>query len=91
VHPETLAAMSAAQLGLGRQFAQQAAQGEFLDTVTRSAGGCIAVFAVGRAGVLTVLAGAELNLGRLYTRPARSRRGWASCSPRTRPVSTGLT
>jgi len=77
VHPETLAAMSAAQLGLGRQFAHQATQGEFLESVTRSANGCIAVFAAGTTGLLTVLARAELNLGRLYheARPVALRLG----------------
>jgi predicted regulator of Ras-like GTPase activity (Roadblock/LC7/MglB family) len=77
VHAETLAAMSAAQLGLGRQFAHSAAHGEFLESVTRSAGGCLAVFAAGDHGLLTVLAGADLNLGRRYheARPAAVRLG----------------
>ena len=77
VHAETLAAMSAAQLGLGRQFAHNASHGEFLESVTRSADGCLAVFAAGDHGLLTVLAGAELNLGRLYheARPAAVRLG----------------
>jgi predicted regulator of Ras-like GTPase activity (Roadblock/LC7/MglB family) len=63
---ETLAAMSAAQLGLGRQFATTAMQGDFREAVTRSANGCLAVFAAGSDALLTVFATAQLNVGRLY-------------------------
>jgi hypothetical protein len=77
LQPETLAAMSAAQLGLGRQFAMTASQGEFREAVTRSADGCLAVFAAGDGALLTVFAGAQLNVGRLYheARPVAARVG----------------
>jgi len=74
---ETLAAMSAAQLGLGRQFAITTGQGYFEESVTRSDSGYIAVFAAGREALLTVLATTHLNLGRLYheARPVAARIG----------------
>jgi hypothetical protein len=77
VEPDVLAAMSAAQLGLGQQIARGASQGEFLETVTRTAGGYLAVFAAGADALLTVLSGAELNIGRLHheARPAAARIG----------------
>jgi hypothetical protein len=77
LQPETLAAMSAAQLGLGRQFAMTARQGDFREAVTRSASGCLAVFAAGSDALLTVFATAQLNIGRLYheARPVAARVG----------------
>lgn len=77
VEPDTLAAMSAAQLGLGQQFANGAARGDFLENVTRASGGYLAVFAAGGDGLLTVVATGELNLGRLHheARPVAERVG----------------
>lgn len=77
IEPDTVAAMSAAQLGLGRQVAQGAAHGDFLETVTRTTGGYVAVFAAGTEALLTVIAGADLNLGRLHheARPTAARLG----------------
>lgn len=77
VEPDTVAAMSAAQLGLGRQVAREAAQGDFLEAVTRTVGGYVAVFAAGSEALLTVIAGADLNLGRLHheARPVAERLG----------------
>jgi predicted regulator of Ras-like GTPase activity (Roadblock/LC7/MglB family) len=77
VEPDTIAAMAAAQLGLGRQIARGTAQGEFLETVTRAAGGYLAVFAAGTDALLTVVAGTELNIGRLHheARPVAERVG----------------
>lgn len=77
VQPETVAAMSAAQLGLGQQLAHGAARGEFLETITRAVSGYVAVFAAGSAGLLTVMATADLNLGRLHheARPVAARIG----------------
>lgn len=77
VEPETFAAMSAAQLGLGQQIAQAVSRGAFLETVTRAAGGYVATFAAGPAALLTVVAGPELNVGRLHheARPVAVRVG----------------
>jgi predicted regulator of Ras-like GTPase activity (Roadblock/LC7/MglB family) len=77
VEPETMAAMSAAYLGLAQQIAKGAAYGEFQETVTRAAGGYVATFAAGSTALLTVLADAETNLGLLHheARPVASRVG----------------
>ena len=77
VQPESVAAMSAAQLGLGQQLAHGAARGAFLETITRADSGYVAVFAAGSAGLLTVMTTAEANLGRLHheARPVAARIG----------------
>jgi uncharacterized protein len=74
---ETMAAMSAAYLGLAQQLARGAAYGEFQETVTRAAGGYVATFAAGTTALLTVLADAEVNLGLLHheARPVAQRVG----------------
>jgi len=88
--PDTVAAMSAAQLGLGQQIASGVAHGDFLETVTRTTSGYLAVFAAGRAALLTVTAGRELNLGRLHheARPVAARVG-ALIAPVPRPLTGG--
>jgi uncharacterized protein len=75
--PETFAAMSAAQLGLGQQIAGAAARGDFQETVTRAAHGYIATFAAGTGALLTVVTGPDLNVGRLHheARPVAARVG----------------
>lgn len=90
VEPESLAAMSAAQLGLGQQIAQATGQGEFLETVTRCADGYVAVFAAGGRALLTVIAGPDLNVGRLHheARPAATRVG-ELLTPTTTPRHAG--
>jgi predicted regulator of Ras-like GTPase activity (Roadblock/LC7/MglB family) len=73
--PETMAAMSAAQLGLAQQMTR--AYGDFQETVTRADSGYVATFAAGDCALLTVLASAELNVGRLQheARPVAARVG----------------
>ena len=75
VEPETMAAMSAAQLGLGQQMTLGGTYGEFRETVTRAERGYVATFAAGTHALLTVLAGAELNVGLLHheARPVAAR------------------
>jgi predicted regulator of Ras-like GTPase activity (Roadblock/LC7/MglB family) len=77
VEAETMAAMSAAYLGLAQQIAMGAAYGEFQETVTRAAGGYVATFAAGTHALLTVLADAGINLGLLHheARPVAARVG----------------
>ena len=77
VQPESVAAMSAAQLGLGQQLARGAARGEFLEAIVRAGSGYVAVFATGSVGLLTVMTTAEANLGRLHheARPVAMRIG----------------
>lgn len=77
VDVEVMAAMSSAHLGLGRQLARSAAHGDFEEATTRAQTGYVATFAAGASAVLTVLASAELNVGRLYheARPVAARLG----------------
>ncbi len=77
VEAETMAAMSAAYLGLAQQIAMGAAYGEFQETVTRASGGYVATFAAGTHALLTVLADAGINLGLLHheARPVAARVG----------------
>ena len=94
IEPDTLAAMSAAQLGLGQQIARETALGGYLETVTRSEGGYLAVFATGASALLTVIADTELNLGRLHheARPVAKRIGGLLAVPaehRLPPRMTG--
>jgi predicted regulator of Ras-like GTPase activity (Roadblock/LC7/MglB family) len=86
IEPETMAAMSAAHLGLSQQIANGAAQGDFEEAVTRAANGYTAVFTAGSNALLTVLADAGLNVGRLHheARPTAARVGelLAAATPR---------
>jgi uncharacterized protein len=95
VEPETMAAMSAALLGLSQQIARAAALGGFEEAVTRAADGYAAVFAAGTTALLTVLADSGLNVGRLYheARPTAIRVGELLAAvpeaPGHRPRSAG--
>jgi uncharacterized protein len=75
--PERLAAMAAAQLGLGQQIAAAVAGGAFQETVTRAADAYVATFAAGTSALLAIVASAELNVGRLHheARPVAARIG----------------
>jgi predicted regulator of Ras-like GTPase activity (Roadblock/LC7/MglB family) len=77
IEAETMAAMSAAYLGLAQQIALGASYGEFQETVTRATGGYVATFAAGTTALLTVLADAGINLGLLHheVRPVAARVG----------------
>jgi hypothetical protein len=77
VEPEAMAAMAAANLGLGRQISLGAAQGPFCETVTRAEDGYVATFAAGEHALLAVFASPDLNVGRLYheARPVAARVG----------------
>ncbi len=66
VEPETVAALSAASLGLGQRFAATVQQGHLRETVIRADGGCVVTYAAGRRGLLTVLACPDANLARLH-------------------------
>jgi uncharacterized protein len=76
-HPETLAAMSAAQLGLGQQIASLCSSGDFRESVTAASGGFVATFAAGPAALLTIIGGPGLNIGLLHheARPVAARLG----------------
>jgi uncharacterized protein len=86
IEPETMAAMSAAYLGLSQQLATGAGQGDFEEAVTRAGNGYTAVFMAGANALLTVLADGGLNVGRLHheARPTAARVGEliAAATPR---------
>jgi predicted regulator of Ras-like GTPase activity (Roadblock/LC7/MglB family) len=77
IEPETMAAMSAAQLGLGQQIVAAVNSGGFRETVTTGTNGYVATFAAGSSALLSVIAGPELNVGRLHheARPVAARIG----------------
>jgi predicted regulator of Ras-like GTPase activity (Roadblock/LC7/MglB family) len=74
---ESMAAMAAAHLGLSQRLADFVGHGELQETIIRGQTGYVATFAAGTNAVLMVLAGTDLNVGRLHleARPAASRIG----------------
>lgn len=62
VLPESIAALAAAVLGVGRRLAEQAGTGSLRDVVTRCAGGHIMVLAIGDRALLTVIGDEGLDL-----------------------------
>jgi uncharacterized protein len=62
---ESISALAAADLGLARRTASAIGQGTFRQTVVYNSGGCMAVYAVGRAALMVVLGDEGLNIGRL--------------------------
>lgn len=77
LEPDTVAAMCAAQLGLGQQMVATLQSGAYRETVTRGTSGYIATFAAGPSALLSVIAGPDLNVGRLHhqARPVAARIG----------------
>ncbi|MER5434089.1 roadblock/LC7 domain-containing protein [Streptomyces sp. NPDC002588] len=72
VEAESLAALTAAALGVGRRMADLAARGEFRELLVRGAGGYVATYAAGPTAVLTLLADDRVNVGRLHLEGRRS-------------------
>ncbi|WP_330175055.1 roadblock/LC7 domain-containing protein [Streptomyces sp. NBC_01498] len=62
VHPESIAALAAAALGVGRRLAEQANTGPLRDVVTRCAGGHIMVLAIGDRALLTLVGDEGLDI-----------------------------
>ncbi|MFJ6728490.1 MULTISPECIES: roadblock/LC7 domain-containing protein [unclassified Streptomyces] len=62
VHPESVAALSAATLSLGQRLAHEADGGALRDVTTRCAGRHILIQAVGDRALLTVLGDEGLDL-----------------------------
>jgi len=69
VEPDTVAAMAAATVGLGRRFAETVGLGAHRETVIQAEGGCLVSYAAG-AALLTVVAVPQANLA-LVHRAAR--------------------
>jgi uncharacterized protein len=71
VSPDNLAALAAAWLGVAQRMASEAGQGVLREAVTRSSGGYVAIYAVGRTAVLLLTGDEGLDVGRLH-RESRS-------------------
>lgn len=72
VDPESLAALTAAALGVAVRMADTTGQGDFRELLVRGAGGYIATYAAGHAAVLTLLAQDRVNVGRLHLEGRRA-------------------
>ncbi|MFJ9738417.1 roadblock/LC7 domain-containing protein [Streptomyces sp. NPDC101166] len=70
--PESLAALTAAALGVGYRMVDLTARGEFCELLVRGAGGYVATYAAGPSAVLTLLADDRANVGRLHLEGRRS-------------------
>ncbi|WP_333770682.1 roadblock/LC7 domain-containing protein [Streptomyces sp. IBSBF 2435] len=64
--PESVAALAAASLGLGRRTAAEVGLGGLRDVVTRAHGGYVVVLAVGDHALLVILADEGLDLPGLH-------------------------
>lgn len=65
IHPESVAALAAAALGLGKRMAQQAGVGALREVVTRCGAGHVVVLAIGDRSLLTVLGDEGLDIAAL--------------------------
>jgi predicted regulator of Ras-like GTPase activity (Roadblock/LC7/MglB family) len=62
VHPESVAALAAATLGLGRRAAQEVGLGGLRDVITRCNGGYIVVLAIGEGALLVIMGDEGLDV-----------------------------
>lgn len=72
VQPESLAALTAAALGVSHRLVDLTARGEFCELLVRGAGGYVATYAAGPTAVLALLADDRANVGRLHLEGRRS-------------------
>ena len=91
VEPDTVAAMAAATVGLGRRFAETVGLGVHRETVIQADGGCLVSYAAG-AALLTVVAVPQANLALVHRAvphrgptARRARRGARRPTPGARP------
>ncbi|MFJ5234067.1 roadblock/LC7 domain-containing protein [Kitasatospora sp. NPDC088391] len=69
---ESVAALTAAALGVGARLVEATGQGAFRELITRGERGYTATYAAGAYTVLTLLAGAQANVGRLHLEARRA-------------------
>ncbi|MEU8539941.1 roadblock/LC7 domain-containing protein [Streptomyces sp. NPDC048717] len=69
---ESVAALTAAALGVGQRLADTTGQGGFKELLVRGENGYVATYAAGGAAVLTLLAEPRINVGRLHLEARRS-------------------
>ncbi|WP_245623229.1 roadblock/LC7 domain-containing protein [Spirillospora albida] len=66
VEPSGMAAVTASGLALAHRIARTAHGGAFYEVVIRGVDGYVVTYSAGPEASLTVLAGAEVNVGRLH-------------------------
>lgn len=71
IDPDNLAALASACQGLAQRMAAEVDRGPLREAVTRSSGGCIAIYPVGNVALLAVVGDAGLDTVRLL-RESRS-------------------
>jgi predicted regulator of Ras-like GTPase activity (Roadblock/LC7/MglB family) len=71
VNPDNLAALTSAALSLVQRLARKAGQGALRESVTRSSGGYVAIYAIGTSAVLVLLGDEGLDVTRMH-RESRS-------------------
>ncbi|MFE7414991.1 roadblock/LC7 domain-containing protein [Streptomyces laurentii] len=69
---ESVAALTAAALGVGQRLADTTGQGGFKELLVRGENGYVATYAAGGSAVLTLLAEPRINVGRLHLEARRS-------------------
>ncbi|WP_035840442.1 roadblock/LC7 domain-containing protein [Kitasatospora azatica] len=70
--PDSLAALTAATLGVARQLAEATGQGDFRESLVRGEHGYVATYAAGTICVLTLLAHPDVSVGRLHLEARRA-------------------
>lgn len=69
---ETVAALTAAALGVAVRLTEATGQGGFRELLVRGESGYVATYAAGSAAVLTVTAEPRVNVGRLHLEARRA-------------------
>ncbi|MGX4691779.1 roadblock/LC7 domain-containing protein [Streptomyces sp. JNUCC 63] len=72
VEPESVAALTAAALGVAVRMADVTGQGDLRELLVRGAYGYVATYAAGSTAVLTLLAQDRVNVGRLHLEGRRA-------------------
>ncbi|MCW7943317.1 hypothetical protein AAW14_14985 [Streptomyces hygroscopicus] len=72
VEPESIAALTAAALGVALRMTDATGQGDFRELLVRGIHGYVATYAAGRSAVLTLLAQDRVNVGRLHLEGRRA-------------------
>jgi predicted regulator of Ras-like GTPase activity (Roadblock/LC7/MglB family) len=69
---ESVAALTAAALGVAQRLTDATGQGGFRELLVRGEHGYVATYAAGRSAVLTLFAESRVNVGRLHLEARRS-------------------
>ncbi|WP_328538378.1 roadblock/LC7 domain-containing protein [Streptomyces sp. NBC_00344] len=69
---ESIAALTAAALGVAQRLTDTTGQGDFRELLVRGEHGYVATYAAGPSAVLTLLAQPRINVGRLHLEARRA-------------------